>query len=80
MSALLLEAVGHEEEANLVYDKLKSENLIDFEVRKRKIASLRFEGQADECIKELNKYVTENPNDGETWLELADIYMEGLNY
>lgn len=28
----------------------------------------------------MNVYLEDNPNDGEAWLELADFYLETLNY
>lgn len=74
------EAVGEEDGAEKIYDHLLSENPLNIDAHKRKIALLRTADRVPEAINELNKLLEENMCDKEAWLELADIYLEKLNY
>jgi len=74
------EAIGDKEEAEKIYDFILSENPLSIEVQKRKIALLRTDGEISQAIEELNKFLQANLCDREAWLELADMYLEKLNY
>jgi len=79
MLATYLESTG-DEKTDSTLDGLIAENPLNLEARKRKIAFLRGEGEKVQAIIELNKYLDENMVDKEAWLELADIYLENLDY
>lgn len=66
--------------AEISYDKLIEDNLVDSEAIKNKISLLICKGDIDAAIESLNKYIETNPADKESWLELADIYMRNLEY
>ncbi|CAD8124707.1 unnamed protein product [Paramecium sonneborni] len=80
LKGYLLEANGQDDEALVVYEKMLTENLMDQNTRKRKIALLRRQNNVDQAIGQLNSFLTSFPNDAEAWLELSDIYLEHLNY
>lgn len=79
-NATFLNALGKRNKAKTILTKLVQENLFDYESLKRRIAILRAEDNINQVITELNKYLEENCLDKEAWLELADIYMEHMNY
>jgi len=80
LNGIYKESTGERDEAENTYDYILSENPLNMEARKRKIAVLRTDGETNQAIEELNKFLQENFCDKEAWLELADIYLEKLNY
>lgn len=44
------------------------------------LALLRKDGNIGDFIQQMNTYLELNPNDGEAWLQLGDLYLEHLNY
>ncbi|CAD8100731.1 unnamed protein product [Paramecium primaurelia] len=80
LKGYLLEANEEDDNALVVYEKMLSENLMDQNTRKRKIALQRRQNNVDQAIALLNSFLTSFPNDAEAWLELSDIYLEHLNY
>ena len=38
------------------------------------------EGSYDEYVKQLNKYIEDNPADVEAWIELGEIYADKCQY
>lgn len=68
------------EESPIILMENIQKNLIDIESRKRQCALKRNMLPASEYINVLNEYIAANPNDSEVWLELADLYLEHMNY
>ncbi|KAM3131884.1 hypothetical protein pb186bvf_016005 [Paramecium bursaria] len=80
LRGVLLELNDDNENALIVYDKMLQESQMDSGTRKRKIALIRKEHNTDKAITLLNKYLQNFPQDLEAWLELADIFLESLEY
>lgn len=73
-------SLGLKSKALAQFKQLHEENLLDQDTRKRKIALLRSTDNIKDYVNELNNYIDIYPLDKEAWLELADVYMEYLNY
>lgn len=80
MNSMILEANCEIEESPIILLENIQKNLIDIESRKRNCAIKKAQLSTSEYINLLNSYITSNPNDSEVWLELADIYLEHMNY
>jgi len=59
---------------------LISVNPADFQSVKRLVALHRDQGKLNEAVGYLNKYLENNQQDTEAWLELTDIYLTKHNF
>eukprot|EP00096_Caligus_rogercresseyi_P016331 TRINITY_DN893_c0_g1_i1.p1 TRINITY_DN893_c0_g1~~TRINITY_DN893_c0_g1_i1.p1 ORF type:complete len:289 (+),score=76.59 TRINITY_DN893_c0_g1_i1:132-998(+) len=66
--------------ANNVLDKLPDMDDANSQVKKRKIAILKAQGEYSKAISELNKYLKDYMHDQESWMELCDLYIQDQDY
>ncbi len=74
------EAIQYYEKAKEIYNELISINASDYQTVKRLVALERDRGKINEAITLLNKYLENNQQDNEAWLELTDLYLSKHNY
>ncbi|KAL4489890.1 hypothetical protein ABPG72_010789 [Tetrahymena utriculariae] len=83
MKVVLIEAAGRSDFFDTQVAENLSQNLLDYDTKKRLVAQQRYsktDGAYTNFVQKMNTYLEENPNDGEAWLELGDFYLENLNY
>jgi len=76
----MMSSLGLKSKALAQFKNLQKDNLLDQDTQKRRVAVLRSSDNIKDYVNELNNYIDTNPLDKEAWLELADVYMEYLNY
>nr|VZH96765.1 unnamed protein product [Spirometra erinaceieuropaei] len=64
------------DQARTVYNKIIEDDPANTVARKRFIAILKAQGQINEAVDELNKYLKIFMADTEAWSELADLYLQ----
>ncbi|KAI9146227.1 hypothetical protein BKA69DRAFT_1043637 [Paraphysoderma sedebokerense] len=69
------EAKGAYEKANEIYNEILKNDKNNIAIYKRKIALLKSQNDIQGAINLLVQYVDYFPNDAESWLELADLYL-----
>nr|ACO15248.1 Tetratricopeptide repeat protein 35 [Caligus clemensi] len=65
---------------NNVLDKMPEVDDANSQVKKRKIAILKAQGETTKAINELNKYLKVYMHDQESWMELCDLYIQDQDY
>jgi ER membrane protein complex subunit 2 len=78
--AMFHEAIQDFDKAKEIYNELISLNGSDFQTVKRLVALERDRGKINEAIVLLNKYLENNQQDHEAWLELTDLFLSKHNY
>jgi tetratricopeptide (TPR) repeat protein len=78
--AMFHEAIQDFDKAKEIYNELISVNGSDFQTVKRLVALERDRGKINEAIVLLNKYLENNQQDHEAWLELTDLFLSKHNY
>ena len=78
--AMFHEAIQDFDKAREIYNELISLNGSDFQTVKRLVALDRDRGKINEAINLLNKYLENNQQDHEAWLELTDLFLSKHNY
>ena len=78
--AMFHEAIQDFDKAKEIYNELISLNGSDFQTVKRLVALERDRGKINEAIILLNKYLENNQQDNEAWLELTDLFLSKHNY
>jgi tetratricopeptide (TPR) repeat protein len=78
--AMFHEAIQDFDKAREIYNELISLNGSDFQTVKRLVALDRDRGKINEAIILLNKYLENNQQDHEAWLELTDLFLSKHNY
>ncbi|CAB4061678.1 EMC2 [Lepeophtheirus salmonis] len=66
--------------ANNVLDKIPDVDDANSQVKKRKIAILKAQGETSKAISELNKFLKDYMHDQESWMELCDLYIQDQDY
>ena len=74
------EAIQDLDKAKEIYNELIQINPTDFQSLKRLVALERDRGKINEAIGLLNKYIENNQQDHEAWLELTELYLSKHNY
>jgi tetratricopeptide (TPR) repeat protein len=80
LEGLALEAEGKFDKALELYDGMLKKNHANLAVMKRMVACRKAKREKTEAVKDLLSITTNFPGDLETWLELADLYIEFRNY
>ncbi|KAJ1988769.1 tetratricopeptide repeat domain-containing protein [Dimargaris cristalligena] len=75
LAGLLLEAQGQYKDADLIYNKILADNETNIFASKRKIAVAKAQGRMGDATAQLNKYLGNQANDHEAWLELCELYI-----
>ena len=79
LEAMKMEAVGNYDQALEKYEELIKEDPTNAAIRKRKIAILKNKNR-DGAIKQLTIYLQTFAADQDAWMELADLYIEQMDY
>ncbi|CDW79983.1 isoform a [Stylonychia lemnae] len=80
MLGMLYEALQDHEKAKEIYQELILLNPNDTQSVKRLVALERDRNHLSDAITLLNKYLENNQQDMEAWLELTDMYLAKQNY
>ncbi|KAJ2256929.1 tetratricopeptide repeat domain-containing protein [Coemansia sp. RSA 455] len=75
LSGLVMEALGHSDEAQTLYTEMLEKDATNVLASKRLIAILKSQGQTTLAIRELVTYLDTHGNDFEAWLELSHLYL-----
>ncbi|KAJ2740323.1 tetratricopeptide repeat domain-containing protein [Coemansia pectinata] len=75
LSGLVMEALGHTDEAQTLYTEMLEKDATNVLASKRLIALLKSQGQIPLAIRELVTYLDTHGNDFEAWLELSHLYL-----
>ena len=79
LEAMKFEALGKYDQALNIYEELEKEDPTNAAVKKRKIAILKNKNR-DSAIKQLTVYLQTFSTDQDAWMELADLYIEQMDY
>uniref|UniRef100_A0A8C5MN32 ER membrane protein complex subunit 2 n=1 Tax=Leptobrachium leishanense TaxID=445787 RepID=A0A8C5MN32_9ANUR len=80
LTGLRFEAMERYDDALQIYDRILQEDPTNTAARKRKIAIRKAQGRNAEAIRELNEYLEQFVGDQEAWHELAELYINELDY
>ena len=79
LEGMKYEALGENDKALKVYESLEKEDPTDSAVKKRKIAIFKIKNRTH-AVKELTVYLQTFAADQDAWMELADLYIEQMEY
>ncbi|XP_075070063.1 ER membrane protein complex subunit 2 isoform X1 [Mixophyes fleayi] len=80
LTGMRFEAMERYDDALQIYDRILQEDPTNTATRKRKIAIRKAQGRNAEAIRELNEYLEQFVGDQEAWHELAELYINELDY
>uniref|UniRef100_A0A6I8SPN3 ER membrane protein complex subunit 2 n=1 Tax=Xenopus tropicalis TaxID=8364 RepID=A0A6I8SPN3_XENTR len=80
LTGLRFEAMERYDDALQIYDRILQDDPTNTAARKRKIAIRKAQGRNAEAIRELNEYLEQFVGDQEAWHELAELYINELDY
>ncbi|XP_056378566.1 ER membrane protein complex subunit 2 [Hyla sarda] len=80
LTGMRFEALERYDDALQIYDRILQEDPTNTATRKRKIAIRKAQGRNAEAIRELNEYLEQFVGDQEAWHELAELYINELDY
>ncbi|KAL2930006.1 ER membrane protein complex subunit 2 [Bienertia sinuspersici] len=75
LDAMLLEAKGSFEEAEIAYSSLLEDNQLDQVVHKRRVAMAKAQGDLHKAVGCLSRYLKLYMADNDAWRELAELYI-----
>lgn len=80
LEGMCLEAEGKFDKAMVLYDSALKDHETNADLSKRKICVLKAQGKVMEAIAELNKLLKVYMSDTESWMELANLYVQVNDY
>ena len=79
LHGMMYEAQGDYDKAKDIYDELENEDPTNAAIKKRKIAILKHKNR-EQAVKHLTIYLQTFAADQDAWMELADLYIEQMEY
>jgi len=79
LHAMMFEAQGYYDKAKDIYEELENEDPTNAAIKKRKIAILKTKNR-EQAVKQLTIYLQTFAADQDAWMELADLYIEQMEY
>jgi len=80
LKGMLYEAAQAYPLAEQLYDRILKDDPANLQIRKRKIAILKAQNRITDTIRALNMYLKEFMGDQDAWMELAELYIQHLEY